>query len=393
MKVLFSLPYYAPAYSYGGPVANSERLAYGLLEKGVEVSVITTDALDAENRNPVLQENLNGVNVFRLMNVSNTLSKQANLYAPRKLKKWLTDNIANYDLVHIQDVFAFLMTMPVMDAAIREKVPFIIQPRGMLNDDCLENSGIIKPIKRFLIKRYLPRFEKASAFVALTSVGYHSISHYYDPNKIDIIPNGIDLPDFSELEPLNIRKKLGLSKEIKVIIYIGRIHWIKGIDISLKVLAGVKNKADFHFVVIGPHERNELSRLTNLTKQLSLEDKVSFIGPVYGDDKYRYLKGADLFMSLSRAEGQGITSVEALACGVPVFLSESAGIEEYNDYNVNKVVNINRIEEAQNKLIKLLNEPDTLLDMKKNTRRTVKELFGRQLMVDKFYDLYKRILT
>ena len=393
MRVLFSLPYYAPAYSYGGPVSISEKLAYGLLEKGVEVSVITTDVLDAENRNPILEETLNGVKVTRLVNLSNTLSKQRNLYAPRRIREWLKSNIKNFDLVHIHDVFAVLMTIPVIEAAIAEKIPFIVQPHGTTNDETINNSGILKPFKKRILKKNLTKYAAANAFVALSNIEKKEISKYYDFNKIDIIPNGIDFPDIENLEPMDIKSKLNLKKNTKIITYIGRLHYIKGLDITLKVLAGIKDQSDFHFIVIGPHEKNERTRLETLTKKLALGNRVTFLGAVYGMDKYRYLKSTDLFMTLSRSEGHPISVIESFVAGVPVLVSLPASLPEYEHYNVGKIVDPDNISYVQATLLYLLNHETALREMKQNSKKIITELYSREIMVDKFYKLYSRILS
>lgn len=393
MKVLFSIPYFAPAYSYGGPVAVSEQIAKGLIDYNVEVDVLTTDVFDAKNRNPVLFEKINGINVNRLQNRSNFLAKNANLYAPKKVKIWLKNNIMHYDLVHFHDVFAFFLTMPVMDACIEKKLPFIVQPHGTTNNEHIENSGILKPVKKYLLNQYQKRFNSANAFVALSQVERHAISRYYDSGMIQIIPNGIDIPVINEIETYNIRKELGIDNaSTKIILFLGRLHSIKGLDISLKTLAAIKNKVDFHFVIVGPDEQNEKSKLESLAENLSISDRITFYGPVYGDEKFKLLRSSDLFMLLSRAEGHPMTCIEALACGTPIFVSKAAGLPEFKQYQVGKIVDAYNLTETQNSLLEILSTDSVLQNMRKNTKKIVEELFSREQMVEKFYQLYSRIL-
>ncbi len=391
MKILFSIPYYAPAYSYGGPVAASEMSAEGLVEKGVEIDVITTDVLDAKKRNPVLEENLNGVKVFRFKNFSNTLAKQANLYAPSGLKNWLKKNIANYDLIHFHDVFAFLLTMPVMDAVIEHNIAFIVQPHGTTNNEHIENSGILKPVKKYLLKRYNKRFTYASAFIALSETEKNAVSRYYPKEKIEIIPNGIVMPDLSSIDTSGIRESLKLGRDTKLIAFLGRLHSIKGIDISLKILSKIKN-TDFHFIIVGPDEQNEKKHLINLSERLGLSNKITFTGPAYGNEKYKYLKAADIFMLMSRAEGHPVTCIEALACGTPVFVSNPAGLTDFKKFNAGIIVDSQNIEKSAEILSTVLNDSNKLNSLKKNTQKIVRDLFTKKRMVDSIYELYRSII-
>ena len=93
--------------------------------------------------------------------------------------------------------------------------------------------------------------------------------------KIAIIPNGIDLSEYASLPPEgSFKKKFGIKEKEKIVLYLGRIHKIKGIDILVKAFANVIKKLDsVRLVVVGPDD-GYLSELQALIKALRIEDNV-----------------------------------------------------------------------------------------------------------------------
>lgn len=121
-------------------------------------------------------------------------------------------------------------------------------------------------------------------------------------------------------------------------LYLGRIHRIKGIDILVKAFAGVIEKLDdVRLVVVGPDD-GYLGELEGLIKALKIEDNVLISGPLYGRHKLEAYIDADVYVLPSRYEIWGMTVLEAIACGTPVILTENCGIAEYFKDKVGLVV-------------------------------------------------------
>lgn len=150
--------------------------------------------------------------------------------------------------------------------------------------------------------------------------------------KIAIIPNGIDLSEYAQLPPKgSFKKKHGIDEEEKIVLYLGRIHRIKGIDILVKAFADVVEKLDgVWLVVVGPDD-GYLSQLKALTKALKIENNVLITGPLYDRDKLEAYVDANVYVLPSRYEIWGITVLEAIACGTPVILTENCVVAKYLD--------------------------------------------------------------
>jgi glycosyltransferase involved in cell wall biosynthesis len=114
----------------------------------------------------------------------------------------------------------------------------------------------------------------------------------------------------------------------RYLLYLSRIHPKKGLDILLHALAesGAAKEAGLRLVIAGPSGGRWERRLRGKTKALGLSDVVTWAGPLYGDEKWGALLGADAFILPSHQENFGIAVVEAMACGTPVLITKSINI-------------------------------------------------------------------
>ena len=113
----------------------------------------------------------------------------------------------------------------------------------------------------------------ASKVIALSQTETQQCKDMGSPEgKITVIPNGINLSEYSNL-PLkgSIKKKFSINENEKIILYMGRIHRIKGVDILLKAFADVTRSHDAKLLMVGPDD-GYLSTCKNLARQLKIED-------------------------------------------------------------------------------------------------------------------------
>jgi glycosyltransferase involved in cell wall biosynthesis len=170
----------------------------------------------------------------------------------------------------------------------------------------------------------------ASKVIALTEIEAEEYVQAGVPrSKIAIIPNGIDLSEYADLPPKGcFKKRFGIKGDEKIVLFLARIHKIKGVDILVRAFADVIKKLDdVRLVVVGPDD-GYLGELESLIRALKIEDKVLIVGALYGRDKLEAYVDADLYVLFSRYETFPMTVLEAYACGKPVIASMVGGLND-----------------------------------------------------------------
>jgi glycosyltransferase involved in cell wall biosynthesis len=210
--------------------------------------------------------------------------------------------------------------------------------------------------------------------------------------KIEIIPNGIDMSQYADQPSKgSFKKKFSIKDNGKIVLYLGRIHRIKGIDILVEAFANVLKKLEnVKLVVVGPDD-GFLGELKQLIKALKVEDDVIMPGPLYGREKLEAYVDADFYVLPSRYETFPMTVLEAVACGKPVILTEKCGVAEYFRNKVGLVVkpDSKHLEEA---LLELLLNREKRAIFEKNSK-TVIEKFTISQIASKLEKVYEELST
>ena len=211
--------------------------------------------------------------------------------------------------------------------------------------------------------------------------------------KIAVIPNGIDLSEYDDLPPKNsFKKKLGIDDNKKIILYLGRIHRIKGIDVLVKAFAKVIEKwDDVRLVVVGPDD-GYLGELEALIKALKIEDNALILGPLYGNNKLKAYIDADVYVLPSRYEIFGMTVLEAYACGKPVVASRLGGLMDLVvDGVTGYLFEPGDVEQLAKYILSLINDSNRAEGMGLIGKQFVKENFTIEKVTYGLEQLYRKI--
>jgi glycosyltransferase involved in cell wall biosynthesis len=335
-NILYVIPYFVPAWSYGGPVKVSYDFSEELIKRGNRVTVITTDVLDNNTRNRKLYEKINGIKIFRFKNISNFLAKKFNFYAPIGLRRWLTNNIHKFDIVHVHEIFTY-QSIIASRSCQKKGIPYVIQPHGSLHPAAMRPRFLV--LKHLIIKYFALLVRSSKAIIVLTEKEQKSVAALYPhvKQKIMIAPNGLDVDELKKVKPIDVHAKYKIPQKHKIIVFIGRIHYKKGLDIVLRSLNLLKNKLSFTFLIIGPDE-GQKDNLQKLSRKLKLEKRIVFTGLMSGNTKLATLKGADLSILLSRSEGLPTTLLESAALGLPIVCSKESNFTEVENFGAGFIV-------------------------------------------------------
>ena len=333
-KLLVVIPYFVPAYSYWWPIKVAYDFSIWLIERWYDVTVITTDALDAKNRLEKLEETIDWIKIIRFRNVSNYLAKFHNLYLPIWMRKWLKGNVKNYDIVHIHDILNFPAVLWSYYAK-KNNIKYFVHPHGILSDTRIWAKK--SWVKKLFLRVFSFMLDDAKTIFALTKQEEKEVKNYTKNKNITILPNWIDLKEFENIPEIDLRKKYWLNKDTIIFSFIWRIQYIKWLDIAFKLLSQYdKINSNWRYLVIWPDEW-EKDKLVKLSEELWIQDKILWWWQSTWKEKYSLLKASDVFLFTSRAEWFPMTILEALWCWLPVFISEWCNFPEV-DGVVGKVV-------------------------------------------------------
>lgn len=392
MKLLCVSPSYWPAFQYGGPIPAVHGLNKALVKKGIDVSVYTTN-VGLKGKVPVNQEiSVEGVKVryfkfVRFLEFLGDTGWQFSLQMRRALRRHLKE----FDIVHIPAIWNFPTAIASYYCKKFEK-PYIISPHGALQPCTISKKVWKKRPYYFLITKrnlndaraicYLTDFEMKSCHQAL---GLKNIPF--------VVPNGIDLAPFNDLpnkEALGVRYPLLNNKT--VILFLGRIHWIKGLDILSKAFGNIaRERKNVHLLMVGNNEGGVESKVRQWLQEAGVEKEVTFTGILKGEDKLRAFAGSDIFVLPSYSEGFSMAILEAMACRVPVIITRQCNFPEVDRYKGGFIIDPDE-KQLTRSLLELLDFPEARRQMGENGWRLVREKFTWDKIAEQIIEMYESLL-
>jgi D-inositol-3-phosphate glycosyltransferase len=185
-----------------------------------------------------------------------------------------------------------------------------------------------EPASRIAAERAIAT--SADRVVVASAHEKHLLTALYgaDPERIAIVPCGVDLDLFAPMEKEFARRHLGLKDGERVILFVGRIEPLKGIDILISVAAQLHEDENFIVLIVGGDARAsaEIEQLRAQAERLGVDHHVSFVGSVAHDQLPLYYNAADVCVVPSYYESFGLVAVESMACGTPVVASRVGGL-------------------------------------------------------------------
>lgn len=161
------------------------------------------------------------------------------------------------------------------------------------------------------------------------------LEHLYgaDPDRIEIVPPGVEHAFFSPGDQRGARRALGFGNE-PLLLFVGRIQPLKGLAVAVAALAALP-RSDARLVVVGGPSgvdgHHEVERIRALAEQLGVADRVHFVAPQPHHLLSTYYRAADVCLVPSRSESFGLVALEAAACGIPVVAAAVGGLRTLVD--------------------------------------------------------------
>jgi len=250
-------------------------------------------------------------------------------YAPR-LVPWLRANVSGFDVVVVNGIWRY-PSFAAWRALHGGSTPYVVFTHGML-DPWFRREYPLKHLKKWL---YWPwadyRVLRDAAAVLFTCEEERLLARQsfslYSARELVVgygtspppARNDLELRSFCEQFPLLQGKRLAL--------FMGRIHPKKGCDLAIEAFARVlAPDPQWHLVIAGPDQVGLRPALSSLAAKLGVSDRITWTGMIGGAAKRAALGAAEVLLLPSHQENFGIVVAEALACGLPVLISDKVNI-------------------------------------------------------------------
>jgi glycosyltransferase involved in cell wall biosynthesis len=304
VRVLIVMPWFYPAFIYGGPVHSVYDLARALARQGCSVRVLTTDANGRESLD---------------VNCGHDTQMDDGVIV-RYCRRWFGDSVSpllvrrlageikNADVVYIGLTYSF----PVIPALALCKwygKPVVWSPRGALQRYADTRRRHMKRAWEAVCAAVAP----SRTVLHVTSDEEASESATRVARPCVVIPNAVAVPD-----RINRDDAGGLLR----MLFIGRLHPKKGIDKLLDACALLPSSLDWCLTIVGSGDPRYTIDLRSRIEQLRLQARVHMLGLLAGEEKKRAFERCDLAVFPSQTENFGMVVAEALAHGVPVIASK-----------------------------------------------------------------------
>ena len=350
----------------GGPVESVKQYC-----ENYKLDNFVGEVICSDNPNSKWLKKNNLPKIYALGPVNYKYSYNTSLY------KWLDKNVRSYDAIIVNGIWQF-HSIAVRNACVKHKIPYFLFTHGML--DPYFNQDKLKFIKKFFYWIFFERkvLRDAKKVIFTTDVEKKLAQKSFWPYKCNgvTIGYGIKGANKENLKSSIFLKKFNLKKN-KYLLYFGRFHEKKGIDLLIKAFNKIVDKKNnITLVLAGPKNKYFKTNIEKLIINKKLKKNIIFTGPLYGALKWQAISNCYFLCLTSHSENFGIVVAESLSCGKPVLISNKVNLYgTIKKYKSGYVCDNNQhsIELALKKILNFENKKYLLYQ--KNANKCFKENF------------------
>lgn len=308
----------------------------------------------------------------------------------KELKKY------QLDVIHLQTEFS--MANFAVATSKKYKIP-LVYTLHTLYEDYL--SYISKTIDEHFHKSFLASLAKilispinkvATIKIVPSRKTLALISKYYIDGDVRVVPTGLNLANFTDKKKdeaylTKLKESLNIPSTDVIYLYLGRISPEKAIDELIEAFAKAYHENNnMTFLIIG--DGAILNDLKELATNLNIpKNKIKFLGFIEWNNIVPYYQIADAFLNASTSETQGLTYIEALACGTPIIVKYDEVLDDVVEVGVNGYFYQER-QELVNYLIDFTTHREKIRNLKNKTYETILK-FSDQVFAEKVYAIYQ----
>jgi glycosyltransferase involved in cell wall biosynthesis len=319
-----------------------------------------------------------------------------NIQFSYSFKKFIDNNIDEYDLIHIHGLYRFPTAYAAYKAK-KKKIPYIISSHGSLDPYLYKQSNknlFLKRIWEYLID--FPNIRNSNAIHCTSEIEKKKIQQLNLNKNIFVIPIFISNLFFNKIrKKISFKKKIGLSKKDYIILFLGRINFKKGLDILIPAFKKIHNKfPKSKLLIVGADGEGYLQEVVNpLINKYNIKSRVIYKKPIYGANLISCYREANLFVLPSYTENFGLTIFEAMSQKVPVVVSNQVDLAPIiKKNNIARICNCT-VGSLYNKIkLSIINKRQSD-QISKKAFKFVKNNYTSTIVVKKIFRKYKEIIS
>ena len=389
MKILHVAHFFYPCLSAGGVVNASYQIAR-MQARDNSVKVISSDACKErlkfeESRYDV---DIDGIKVDYFKNISNRFKLATMLDTPIGAIFRIKNQIRDFDVVHVHEHRQTLSIIACYFAR-RYGIPYVVQAHGSVLP-FFQKEGLKNIFDKVFGFKILHGASKVFALTEVEKEQYLKMG--VEEDRIEIVPLGINIEEYSDLPEEGIfREKFNISKDDKLIIFIGRVHEIKGLDLLIDAFKELADsESDVKLAIVGPYD-GYMDALNLRIAECDLSDKVIVTGPLYKSEKQEALVDCDLFVMPSKYESFTTSGLEAMACGKPLVLTKNNHIHDWVDGSVGLACDDDKMS-LKDSMAEVLFDEELSKKFGMNGRRLIQEKYNWDMINEQILNIYESII-
>lgn len=312
----------------------------------------------------------------------------------------LSENLS-YDILHCHYYLSGLAGI-LMQKKLNKRVPFFMtfHTLGLMKN--LVARDELEREENTRIQAELDLADKSDCIIASSKIDKEYLVYIYNvkDSKVKAVNPGVDTSLFRPLDKIKSKSLIQADKDHKIILFVGRIEPLKGIDVllyAMKIFHEKNPKLRVCLFVVGgdvSQKRSlwtkELKKLDEIRKLLNLETSVKFVGRKSQQKLPYYYNASEFVLMPSHYESFGMAALEAMACGVPVITTNVAGISGIFDKDHEKLItSANNPLELSEKMEYLLTNKSAHDNLSREVRERVQNLTWENV-AKRILNIYKK---
>lgn len=374
---------------HGGPSKVTPELCRALARRGHEVTLYTTNfdvagVLDVPTHEAVAADGFT-IHYF-------PVGHPRRWKYSRGLWQAVRDRVAGFDVVHIHHLYLF-HNVVAGHYCRKYRVPYVVSIHGALDPFIRRQGRVKKAVYHFLLEN---RTLNHAAAIHYTAQQEREMAHQALKIRAPgvVVPWGLNMEEYVAPPPRGrFRARHPEIGHKQMILFLSRINVVKGLDLLARSYGMIaRQRPDVHLVIAGPDNEGYGRQVREWLADAGVLDRVTFTGMLRGEEKLAALRDADLFVLPSYAESFGIVVVEAMACGLPVVITNKVNIwQEVAQAQAGRVVDCDALQLAS-ALLPLLDDAPGRAILGENGRRLVAEQFPWDRVADQMIRVYDTIM-